>query len=91
MLNNKEVDHNNAQIMHFIFCYNSFINASNFKTQTKKGLISYYKINGIIFFNKHVNANHAIVAKTFEGEINSSLRKVILKRPTKKRPNLFGK
>jgi hypothetical protein len=63
--------------MHFMFCYNSFINASNFKTQTRKDLISYYKINGIKFFNKHVNANHAIVAKTFEVEINSSLRKII--------------
>jgi hypothetical protein len=57
--------------MHFISCYNSFINASNFKTQARKGLISYYKINGINF--SIVNANHAIVAKTFEGEINSSL------------------
>jgi hypothetical protein len=37
-----------------------------------------------------VNANHAIVAKTFEGEINSLLRKTIEKRPTKKRPTLFG-
>jgi hypothetical protein len=30
----------------------------------KKGLISYYKKNGIITFNKHVNVNHAIIAKT---------------------------
>jgi len=74
-----------------MFCYNSFINASNFKTQTRKTLISYYKINGINFFNKHVNANHAIVAKKFEAKINSSLRKIIKKRPTRKRPNLFGK
>jgi hypothetical protein len=31
-----------------------------------------------------VNANHAIVAKSFEGEINSSSRKIILKTNKKK-------
>jgi hypothetical protein len=62
--------------MHFIICYNILVNASSFKTQTRKGLISYYKINGITTFNKHVIANHAIVAKTFEDEINSLLRKL---------------
>ncbi len=75
--NNKEVDCNNSQIMHFIICYNNLVDASSFKTQTRKGLISYYKINGITTFNKHVNANHAIVTKTFEGEINNPLRKTI--------------
>jgi hypothetical protein len=47
------------------------------KLKQEKGLISYYKINGITTFNKHVNANHAIVAKTIEGEINSPLKKTI--------------
>lgn len=47
------------------------------KTQTRKGLISYYKIIGITTFHKHVNANHAIVAKEIDGEINSALRKTI--------------
>jgi hypothetical protein len=75
--NNTEMDCNNSQIMHFILCYNNLVNASSFKTQIRKGLISYYKINGITIFNKHVNANHVIVAKTFEGEINSPLRKTI--------------
>jgi hypothetical protein len=75
--NNKKVDCNNSQIMHFILCYNNFVNAFSFKTQTRKGLISYYKINGITTFNKPVNANHGIVTKTFEGEINNPLRKTI--------------
>jgi hypothetical protein len=75
--NNKEVDCNKFQIMHFFLCYNNLVNASSFKTQTRKCLISYYKINGTTTFRKHVNENHAIVAKTFEGEINSPLRKNI--------------
>lgn len=63
--------------MHFILCYNNLVNAFSFKTQTRKGLISYYKIIGITTFHKHVNANHAIVAKEIDGEINSALRKTI--------------
>jgi hypothetical protein len=58
-----KVDCNNPQMVHCILSYNSPINASNFKTYVRKNLISYYKTNGIITFNKHVNANHAIIAK----------------------------
>jgi hypothetical protein len=37
-----------------------------------------------------VNANHAIIIKTFEEEVNSPLKKTIQKQLTKKRPILFG-
>ncbi len=42
----------------------------------KKRLNFIYKTNGIITFSKHVNVNHAIIAKMFE-EVNSSLRKLL--------------
>jgi hypothetical protein len=60
-------------MMCYIYFYNSPIDASNPK---RKHLISYYKKFGIITFNKHVNANHAIIAKMFE-EIYNPLRKII--------------
>jgi hypothetical protein len=60
---NEKVDCNNPQMMHCILSYNIEINASNFKTPVRKNLISYYKTNGITNFNKHVNANHATIAK----------------------------
>jgi hypothetical protein len=50
-------------MMHCILSYNSPINAFNLKTCVRKDLISYYKTNGITTFNKHVNANYAIIAK----------------------------
>jgi hypothetical protein len=31
-----------------------------------KGLITYYKIYGITSLKKYVDANHAIIAKTFK-------------------------
>jgi hypothetical protein len=36
-------------------------NASNPKTQARKGLISYYKTHGITSLRKHVDKNDAIV------------------------------
>ncbi len=66
---NKKIDHNNLQMMHYIICCNTPINASNPKTQTRKISISYYKTNGIItFFNKHVTTYYAIIAKTLKKE-----------------------
>jgi hypothetical protein len=45
----------------------------NLKTQAKKGLISYYKINGITSLKKHVDAKHTVIANFFE-EVNSLLK-----------------
>jgi len=71
--NNNKVDHNNLQMMCYIYFYSSPIDVSNIK---RKRLISYYNKNGIITFNKHANANHAIIAKMFK-EIYNPLRKTI--------------
>lgn len=41
---NQEVNNvENVQIICYIICYNGLINASNLKTQMRKGLISFYK------------------------------------------------
>ncbi len=47
---NTNVDIENPQIMCYIFCHDNVVNATNRRTQFKKGLISYYKTNGITFF-----------------------------------------
>jgi hypothetical protein len=57
---NNKVDYTNPQMMCYIYFYKSPIDAFNPK---RKHLISYYKTNYSIIFNKHVNANHAIIAK----------------------------
>jgi len=49
---NQEVNVENVQIMCYIICYNSLINASNLRTQVRKGLISFYKTNKIYNISK---------------------------------------
>jgi hypothetical protein len=54
----------NLLLMRCIFCYDSFVNNHNpSKSNDIKGLTTYYKIHGIISLKKHVDANHAIIAK----------------------------
>jgi hypothetical protein len=49
--------------MHHIFCYNNHVNAFSLITHAKKRFNFILKTNGITTFTKHVNANHAIIAK----------------------------
>jgi hypothetical protein len=65
---NTNVDIENPQIMHCIFCHNNPINVTNPRTQFKRGIISYYKTNGITFLEKHVNVDQVPIAKIFEEE-----------------------
>jgi hypothetical protein len=46
------------------------------KSTNGRGLISYYKTNGITSFKKHVDANHSFVAQMFEEEMNNLLRRI---------------
>jgi hypothetical protein len=48
--NNAEVDLVNTQVMRCILYYQNLVIRINTKTQAKKGLIFYYKTNGITFF-----------------------------------------
>jgi hypothetical protein len=54
--------------MHYIFCHKNSIDATNPRTQFKRGIISYYKTNGITILKKHVNVDHGPIAKIFEEE-----------------------
>ncbi len=70
-----------------ILCYNSPIWFCNPKIQVRKGLIIYNTTNGITTLKKHVNANHYIIEKMFEEEVNNPLRKEVDRQPTKKKSN----
>ncbi len=50
----------------------------------KQGPILYNIANIITMLKKHVNANHSIVAKMFEEEVNMSSKGEVEKQPTKK-------
>jgi hypothetical protein len=69
---NTNVDLENPPIIRCILCFDSLVNATDPRTQFRKGLISYYKTNGITFSKKHVDVDHGQIAKIFE-EVNSLL------------------
>jgi hypothetical protein len=64
-----KIDLENTQIMHCIFCYQKLVIGIYLRTQTRKGLISYYKTNGITSLKKDVDAKHTVIAKMFEEKI----------------------
>ncbi len=49
---NKLVNLEQPQIRRCLLCYNALMNVSNRKMQARKGLISYYKTNGITSLKK---------------------------------------
>jgi hypothetical protein len=59
--------------MRCILCYQKPIIRINSRTQARKGLIFYYKKNGITSLKKHVDAEYTIIANMFE-EVNSLLK-----------------
>jgi hypothetical protein len=50
------------------------MNVFNPRTQARKGLISYYKTNGITSLKKHVDVNHFLIYKKIEKEVNSLMK-----------------
>jgi hypothetical protein len=74
----------------FYACYDNVIHIPNLRTREKKSLITYYKTYNIIALKKHsVDANHSIIAKKFEEEINNEITRSVERQPTKKRPNVL--
>jgi hypothetical protein len=73
---NNIVDGNKPQIMRCMICHVNFV-PSNPRTKERRRIITYYQKNGIISLKKHVDANHVMLAKRFEEEMNSPLRDVL--------------
>jgi hypothetical protein len=55
-----------------------------------KGLIFYYKTNGITSLKKHVDAKHNIIAKMFEKEVIFLLEGRQPRQPRKKKMIVFN-
>jgi hypothetical protein len=60
----------------------------NPKTKLSKGLISYYKTNGILILKKHVDVEHKLLAKKLDEEMNNSMQTQVERQPTKRRQNV---
>jgi hypothetical protein len=74
--------------MRCITCYSSLLLFVTIKF--KQGLILYNTTNKITTLKKHVNVNHSIIAKMFEEELNSPLKRKLEKQLSKKRSNPCG-
>ncbi len=87
VIDNNIVDASKLQIMRCMICHVNFV-SYNLKTKERRGIITYFKKNGITILKKHVDANHVVLAKRFEKEMNFPLRNILEKQLAKKRPNV---
>jgi hypothetical protein len=55
------------------------------KKKLRQGLVSYFKKNGINVLKEHVDADHRLIVKTFEKEMNNSLKNPLEKQLGKKK------
>jgi len=63
-------------------CYNNQITITNSITQLKKGIISYFKNNGITTLKKHMDFDYVVLPKKFLKKLNSFGRIIITKQST---------
>jgi hypothetical protein len=64
--------------------------AHNPSTKERKGLITYYKTYGIKTLKTHGDANHTLIVKKFEKEVNGPLKRTFEKQLAKKMLNVLG-
>ena len=78
------------QVMRCVICHNATVGPAilALRTRCRKGLITYFKANGIIAMKKHVEVEHFISSKRYAKEICSQVRSPSYLQPTKKRPGL---
>ncbi len=72
------------------FCYPKLIEACDKRTKSRKGLISYYKTNGITCLKNHVDVNHVVLYKKFEDVVNNFLKGSVERQLAKKCPSIYG-
>jgi hypothetical protein len=60
----------------------------NPRTKPRKGLVSYYKTNGISTLKKHVDSKHSLLVKKLDEQVNSSMKTQVERQPTKKKQNV---
>jgi hypothetical protein len=80
---NKLVDGKIPQVMKYHLCSKTLM-LYNFKTKLRKGLISYYKINGTSTLKKQVDVEHILLAKKLGEQVNNLMRTQVEKNQLKR-------
>ncbi len=60
----------------------------NPRIKLRKGLISYYKTNGISTLRKHVDSKHNLLVKKFDEQANSFVKTKVERQLVNKRQNV---
>jgi hypothetical protein len=74
------------QMLHCLLCHFKLVISMNSRKQLRKGLLTYYKTSGMTYLQKHLNANHFVIYKRFQKEINNQRKENVEKQFAKKRP-----
>jgi hypothetical protein len=67
---NKPMDSRIPQVMRCHLCCKKLV-LYNPRIKSRKGLISYYKINGISTLKKHMDVKHDLLIKKLDVEVNT--------------------
>jgi hypothetical protein len=60
------------------------------RTRLRKGLVLYFKSNGIIVSKKHGDANHNLIASNFEDEVYNNIINPLQRQLAKKGATIIG-
>ncbi len=58
-------------VLRCLLCDNAHVNVSNPRKLAGKGLMSYYKTNGIMSPKNHVDVDHYLISKKIEKEVQN--------------------
>jgi len=86
---NKLVDGKILQVMRCHLCYKTLVLYST-RTKLRKGIMSYYKSNGILALRTHMDGKHNLLTKKLDEEVNNSMRSQVERQLIKKRQNVFS-
>jgi hypothetical protein len=84
---NKPINGKVPQIMQCLLCYKTHV-PFNPITKLLKGLISYYKMNGIITLKKHVDPKRFLFARAFDEEMNNLVKSGYERQLAKNKQNV---
>jgi flagellin-specific chaperone FliS len=88
--NGKEVEGASHQVIKCILCVVDLVNVLNPTNKKGNGLKRYYKTWYNYFLKKHVDANHSIIVKKIEEEVEILITKNVERKLVKKRPNVLA-
>jgi hypothetical protein len=90
IIDNLKVNLDVLQMMHCLLCHFQPIIFMNSRKKLKKGLVTYYKTSGMTCLQKHLDADHLVIYKRFQKEINNEGKENVERQFANKRFLIFS-